>query len=94
MSSTQEANRQNLESRYASNSDPGSGGTSNGGATRSSNSGSGGTEEPLPQGWEKRTMDNGRIYYVNHEHRYVIGYKMANIIQTLLLKDNNSLSLI
>jgi len=67
LSDNQEANRLNLETRYANSSsgaEVSSGGATAGGATTSS------TEpEPLPNGWEKRVMDNGRVYYVNHETR-------------------------
>ena len=26
-------------------------------------------DEPLPQGWEQKTDDTGRVYYVNHQSR-------------------------
>ena len=66
LSDNQEANRANLENRYANSSsdaEPTSG---------FSGTGSSSSEEPLPSGWEKRVMDNGRVYYVNHETRYVV----------------------
>ena len=63
LSSNQAANRQNLENRYA-NSTTVVGPASTSGASTSTNS-----EEALPNGWEKRVMDNGREYYVNHETR-------------------------
>lgn len=72
LSDNQEANRTNLENRYA-NSSSAAETTPPSAATTGSGSGSAttaaSTEEPLPSGWEKRVMDNGRVYYVNHETR-------------------------
>lgn len=56
LSNEQEANRQQLESRYASS-------TNNANGVHSDSS------DPLPTGWEKRVMENGREYFVNHENR-------------------------
>jgi len=55
LSSNEQANRENLESRYARNTTDEPAGSS--------------SDEPLPNGWEKRAMDNGRAYFVNHETR-------------------------
>ena len=66
LSDNQEANRANLENRYA-NSSSGAEVSSAGNLGTGAGSSS---EEPLPSGWEKRAMDNGKVYYVNHETRF------------------------
>lgn len=58
-----DANRTNLEARYVLQ--PNAAATT--GTTPEGSSGD--PMGPLPSGWEKRVMDNGRVYYVNHEHR-------------------------
>jgi len=61
-SDNQEANRQNLANRYRRQ-------DSRGGPATTEGAGPSTGEEPLPPSWEKRIIDNGRVYFVNHESR-------------------------